>query len=341
MPSQDAWNWICVDTVGAISMAAGVFMVVQGYISKNITLMVSGSVWSILVSGRLILIGRQWWQMREIRTTYVRRHVTTGPTRPYGSGDHGRRLAEAMTGLSRRQLDGSDDESTHVDMEGPASPEWHWDSTPTPTSPAPAFSVAVVETRDRHGPMLMHVAAQQSQLEGVRTRQITDTGITRPSGNIQRASHREEPRQQERERVHISVDLDDVDDLEAANSNTHRQVSLHDMSLRDAIEYISAHSRDAVKVYKLVSGAEELLMAVAIDGDDNTAGSEIIIPPEAECNICLGGLVKGQRICKLPCEHFSFHSHCISEWLRHNNICPICRARVHKPMQTLDRSRST
>ncbi len=49
---------------------------------------------------------------------------------------------------------------------------------------------------------------------------------------------------------------------------------------------------------------------------------------ELTCGICLESLSVGDEIAIpkiLKCNHYSFHSTCISSWLVQKNICPICR----------------
>ncbi len=47
------------------------------------------------------------------------------------------------------------------------------------------------------------------------------------------------------------------------------------------------------------------------------------------CRICLEPFQVGDSIAipkSLPCNHFHFHSACITNWLVRHNNCPICRA---------------
>jgi hypothetical protein len=46
-----------------------------------------------------------------------------------------------------------------------------------------------------------------------------------------------------------------------------------------------------------------------------------------ECCICLEQLVPGQRILALPCAH-PFHEHCVTEWLKYSEACPLCNSVV-------------
>lgn len=43
-----------------------------------------------------------------------------------------------------------------------------------------------------------------------------------------------------------------------------------------------------------------------------------------ECAICLNDFRDDERLRAMPCSH-AFHYHCISQWLRRNAVCPLCR----------------
>lgn len=43
-----------------------------------------------------------------------------------------------------------------------------------------------------------------------------------------------------------------------------------------------------------------------------------------DCVICLEPLVLGEQANRIPCGHL-FHEHCIKDWLRTSNQCPVCR----------------
>ncbi|KAL2317113.1 hypothetical protein Fmac_030989 [Flemingia macrophylla] len=46
----------------------------------------------------------------------------------------------------------------------------------------------------------------------------------------------------------------------------------------------------------------------------------------AECCICLGTFVDGEKVKVLPgCDH-SFHCECVDTWLANHSNCPLCRA---------------
>ncbi|KAF8728159.1 hypothetical protein HU200_018742 [Digitaria exilis] len=46
-----------------------------------------------------------------------------------------------------------------------------------------------------------------------------------------------------------------------------------------------------------------------------------------ECAICLNDFRADETLRAMPCSH-AFHQHCISEWLRRNGACPLCRHRL-------------
>lgn len=48
-----------------------------------------------------------------------------------------------------------------------------------------------------------------------------------------------------------------------------------------------------------------------------------------ECAICIGPYIEEDEITPLPCDkrHY-FHSICIEDWLRKNNVCPLCKKEI-------------
>lgn len=46
-----------------------------------------------------------------------------------------------------------------------------------------------------------------------------------------------------------------------------------------------------------------------------------------QCSICMNDLIDGRQVVATRCGHL-FHSECIVEWFRHNQICPLCRNRA-------------
>ena len=47
-----------------------------------------------------------------------------------------------------------------------------------------------------------------------------------------------------------------------------------------------------------------------------------------ECAICLCEITKNEIPKSLPCYHI-FHDRCIADWSKKQNICPLCRAKIH------------
>ncbi|KAK8462565.1 hypothetical protein SEVIR_1G227001v4 [Setaria viridis] len=43
-----------------------------------------------------------------------------------------------------------------------------------------------------------------------------------------------------------------------------------------------------------------------------------------ECAVCLQDFRAEETLRAMPCSH-AFHQHCISQWLRRNAVCPLCR----------------
>jgi Ring finger domain len=52
---------------------------------------------------------------------------------------------------------------------------------------------------------------------------------------------------------------------------------------------------------------------------------------EGLCSICMEPHVKGEFIVESQCKHI-FHDHCMSEWLKIKQTCPMCRAYVKGDM---------
>lgn len=48
-----------------------------------------------------------------------------------------------------------------------------------------------------------------------------------------------------------------------------------------------------------------------------------------ECSICLSLFLEKQCVKMNQCEHI-YHESCIKEWLKINNLCPLCRKDVYK-----------
>eukprot|EP00347_Sterkiella_histriomuscorum_P011062 403373898 len=50
-----------------------------------------------------------------------------------------------------------------------------------------------------------------------------------------------------------------------------------------------------------------------------------------ECAICLGKFDDDSEVTPLPCDirHY-FHTDCITDWFRQNNVCPLCKTQISK-----------
>ncbi|CAL4961138.1 unnamed protein product [Urochloa decumbens] len=46
-----------------------------------------------------------------------------------------------------------------------------------------------------------------------------------------------------------------------------------------------------------------------------------------ECAVCLQDFGADETLRAMPCSH-AFHQHCVSQWLRRNPVCPLCRHRL-------------
>lgn len=58
---------------------------------------------------------------------------------------------------------------------------------------------------------------------------------------------------------------------------------------------------------------------------------EYIAEGQLDCNICLEKIEVGEKIRILPCSanvNHKYHSKCIDQWLKSNNTCPTCRAKI-------------
>lgn len=70
---------------------------------------------------------------------------------------------------------------------------------------------------------------------------------------------------------------------------------------------------------------ESALMRQVVDTDPSGFFSENHEDDEIMCSICLASVEDGERIGALSCNHI-FHSHCLKDWLRRRNVCPLCQA---------------
>jgi hypothetical protein len=55
------------------------------------------------------------------------------------------------------------------------------------------------------------------------------------------------------------------------------------------------------------------------------------VQKETKCSICLETFTGGERVCRLPCKHI-FYDNCVSEWLKREAICPICRKKLRQQL---------
>jgi hypothetical protein len=74
----------------------------------------------------------------------------------------------------------------------------------------------------------------------------------------------------------------------------------------------------------------------AMNGEESSNNVSVIPEYVAEdelntCSICLEQIKKRQKFRALPCSNtvnHRFHTKCIDQWLKNNNSCPECRAKV-------------
>lgn len=57
-----------------------------------------------------------------------------------------------------------------------------------------------------------------------------------------------------------------------------------------------------------------------------------------ECCVCFVEYEEGGHACRLPCGH-TFHRSCVSEWLRKNCSCPVCRYEIRTDDQLYEKDR--
>ncbi|KNA06290.1 hypothetical protein SOVF_182510 [Spinacia oleracea] len=79
---------------------------------------------------------------------------------------------------------------------------------------------------------------------------------------------------------------------------------------------------------------------VAVYGADGNKGLHTGTDPsdEAECPICLGEFVDGEKVRVLPMCNHRFHVSCIDTWLSSHSSCPNCR---HSLLETIASSSKT
>jgi hypothetical protein len=57
----------------------------------------------------------------------------------------------------------------------------------------------------------------------------------------------------------------------------------------------------------------------------------IALGPNGDCPICIEPQLEGELIVEPDCKHI-FHDHCLSEWMKTKQTCPLCRARIKGDM---------
>ncbi|XP_075749133.1 uncharacterized protein LOC142814335 [Rhipicephalus microplus] len=67
-----------------------------------------------------------------------------------------------------------------------------------------------------------------------------------------------------------------------------------------------------------------VVQALDEDEDDNSG------TPREKCSICLMAYRETDTLKQLACGHV-FHEICVTQWLRWNRICPVCRTRLVTP----------
>ena len=45
------------------------------------------------------------------------------------------------------------------------------------------------------------------------------------------------------------------------------------------------------------------------------------------CSICMEDFTEGEEVVFCPCKH-CYHNHCLKEWLRLKNACPLCKLNI-------------
>ncbi|CAO2182349.1 unnamed protein product [Urochloa humidicola] len=89
----------------------------------------------------------------------------------------------------------------------------------------------------------------------------------------------------------------------------------------------------AVAAHRITKRARVAATSEAIDkGLQQVAGRS---REGEECAVCLQDLLSDETLGAMPCSH-AFHHHCISQWLRRNAVCPICRHRLPTPEEDED-----
>ena len=84
----------------------------------------------------------------------------------------------------------------------------------------------------------------------------------------------------------------------------------HGSSSSSKRPHVAAASEEAILRLQEVTGRSRL----------GSAGEE-------QCAVCRQDFRADETLRAMPCSH-AFHQHCISEWLRRNAVCPLCRCRL-------------
>jgi hypothetical protein len=86
------------------------------------------------------------------------------------------------------------------------------------------------------------------------------------------------------------------------------------------------------------SQQREQLKRTVVQGLSKTTFDHLTDRVNKECSICLCDFTDEDEVTPLPCstKHY-FHSICIEDWLKVNNVCPLCKTEI-KPDQ-LDKLR--
>nr|GLL26456.1 E3 ubiquitin-protein ligase RNF12-like [Ipomoea trifida] len=108
-----------------------------------------------------------------------------------------------------------------------------------------------------------------------------------------------------------------VDTLESLEDNADHDDILN-VHLSIQLEEVMEDSLDAQEDHP--GWSEEVIMSLLGTSTFETSSDE----DKDSCCICLDEFSTGDELGKINCEH-KFHFMCIREWLKRNNICPICR----------------
>ncbi|KAL2607541.1 hypothetical protein R1flu_026114 [Riccia fluitans] len=89
----------------------------------------------------------------------------------------------------------------------------------------------------------------------------------------------------------------------------------------------SRNSRSAFKPKASEGLSEAAIKALPLEvvGQNGNTGKL----EQEDCPVCLEGVLQGQRVITLPCQH-RFHPECLTPWLSNHGQCPYCRAEIVK-----------